>query len=120
MSDERWCGTIKVGWTIRDRDLGPQSEGEPTPAEMRAIYDRIEELVCAAFHQRVTVWIDGEDKPGVDVFLEAPYMGDCDIEIDDGPVNGTLSDLRNELEDSDDEELRECTACECTAFEAAQ
>ena len=95
MSDERWSGTIKVGWTIRDRDLGPQSEGEPTPAEMRAIYDRIEELVTQAFHQRVTIWIDGEDKPPVDVFLEADSN---EIEIDEGADNGMLSDLRNALE----------------------
>ena len=95
MSDERWSGTIKVGWTIRDRDLGPQSEGEPTAAEMRAIYDRIEDLVTQAFHQRVTIWIDGEDKPPVDVFLEADSN---EIEIDEGADNGMLSDLRNELE----------------------
>jgi len=96
MSDEQWSGTIKVGWTIRDRDLGPQSEGEPTPTEMRAIYDRIEELVTTAFHQRVTIWIDGEDKPPVDVFLEA-YGNE--IEIDEGADNGMLSDLREALGD---------------------
>ena len=95
MSDEQWSGTIKVGWTIRDRDLGPQSEGEPTPAEMRAIYDRIEELVTSAFSQRVTIWIDGEDKPSADVYLEADGN---EIEIDEGADNGMLSDLRNALE----------------------
>lgn len=93
-------GTIKVGWQIAERGLGiEQIQRELTKAELTKLYERIEELVCAAFHQRVTVWIDGEDKPGVDVFLEAPYMGDCDIEIDDGPVNGALEDLRRELED---------------------
>ena len=97
MSDKHWSGTIKVGWKIRDRDLGPQSEGEPTPAEMRAIYDRIEELVTSAFHQRVMVWIDGEDKPAVDVFLEADGN---EIEIDEGADNGMLSDLRNSLEEA--------------------
>jgi hypothetical protein len=100
-TDERWSGTIKVGWTIRDRDLGPQSDGEPTPAEMRAIYDRIEDLVTQAFHQRVTIWIDGEDKPSVDVFLEADSN---EIEIDEGADIGMLSDLRNALEDGSDRE----------------
>lgn len=110
MSDEQWSGTIKVGWTIRDRDLGPQSDGEPTPAEMRAIYDRIEELVTTAFHQRVTIWIDGEDKPAVDVFLEADGN---EIEIDEGADNGMLSDLRNSLEDGSDREGgKDITGCD--------
>ena len=97
MSDEQWSGTIKVGWTIRDRDLGPQSDGGPTPAEMRAIYDRIEELVTSAFHQRVTIWIDGEDDPAVDLYLEADGN---EIEIDEGADIGMLSDLRNSLEEA--------------------
>lgn len=97
------AGSIKVGWQISERGLGiEQIERELTNKELTKLYERIEELVCAAFHQRVTVWIDGDDKPGVDVFLEAPYMGDCDIEIDDGPVNGSLEDLRRELKDEID------------------
>lgn len=100
--DEQWSGTIRVGWAIRDRDLGPQSEGDPTPAEMRAIYDRIEDLVTQAFRRRVTIWIDGEDEPPVDVFLEADGH---EIEIDEGGGSGTISDLRDALgEDADDEE----------------
>ena len=95
MSDEHWSGTIKVGWKIRNRDLGPQSEGGPTPAEMREIYDRIEELVMTAFHKRVAVWIDGEDKPSVAVFLEADGS---EIEIDEGADNGMLFYLRNSLD----------------------
>lgn len=97
-------GTIKVGWQISERGLGiEQIQRELTNEELTKLYERIEELVCAAFHQRVTVWIDGEDKPGVDVFLEAPYMGDCDIEIDDGPVNGSLEDLRRDTENDEGE-----------------
>ena len=38
-----------------------------------------------------------EDKPAVDVFLEADGN---EIEIDEGPDNGMLSDLRNALEDA--------------------
>ena len=98
-------GTIKVGWQISERGLGiEQIQRELTKEELTKLYDRIEELLASAFHQSMKIWIDGEDKPGVDVFLEAPYMGDCDIEIDDGPVNGALADLRRELETDDDEE----------------
>jgi len=102
MSDtDTMGGTIKVGWQISERGLGIEHiQREMTKDELAKLYERIEELVCAAFHQRVTVWIDGEDKPGVDVFLEAPYMGDCDIEIDDGLVNGSLEDLRRDLENA--------------------
>lgn len=97
-------GSIKVGWQIAERGLGiADIQRELTREELTKLYDRIEELLASAFHQSMKIWIDGEDKPGVDVFLEAPYMGDCDIEIDDGPVNGSLEQLRRELE-SDGEE----------------
>lgn len=92
---ERMAGTIKVGWMIDEKGLGIDHERELTKAELSALYDRIADLVGQAFHQRVTIWIDGEDKPPVDVFLEAT---DMEIEIDDGPVNGLLSDLRSILE----------------------
>jgi len=94
------AGTIKVGWSIDERGLGiGHIQRELTKRELAALYDRIADLVGQAFHQRVTIWIDGEDKPPVDVFLEAT---DMEIEIDDGPVNGLLSDLRNELGDECD------------------
>ena len=97
------AGTIKVGWSIDERGLGVDHiQRELTKGELAALYDRIADLVGQAFHQRVTIWIDGEDKPPVDVFLEAT---DMEIEIDDGPVNGMLSDLRSELEDSEDEDV---------------
>lgn len=96
------CGTIKVGWSIDERGLNvAHIQRELTKAELAALYDRIADLVTQAFHQRVTIWIDGEDKPPVDVFLEAT---DMEIDIDDGPVNGLLSDLRNELEEDEDRE----------------
>lgn len=89
-------GTIKVGWSIDERGLGiADIQGELTRAELNALYERITELVTQAFHQRVTIWIDGEDKPPVDVFLEAT---DMEIEIDDGPVNGAISELRDDAE----------------------
>lgn len=95
------CGSIKVGWSIDETGLNiAHIQRELTKAELAALYDRIADLVTQAFHQRVTIWIDGEDKPPVDVFLEAT---DLEIEIDDGPVNGLISDLRNELEEDADE-----------------
>lgn len=93
------CGTIKIRWSIDERGLGvAHIDRELTKPELAALYDRIEDLVGQAFHQRVTIWIDGEDNPPVDVFLEAT---DPEIEIDDGPVNGLLSDLRDELDEDD-------------------
>ena len=93
---ERIAGTIKVGWMIDEKDLLADPDAELSPADLRKFYERLEELLCAAFHQEVRVWIDGDDKPPVEVWLEAPYCGDDDIEIDDGPVNGTIADLRRE------------------------
>ena len=81
-----------VGWIISEKGLGiADIERKLTKEERTALYDRIGELVTAAFQQRVTIWIDGEDKPPVDVFLEA---NEDEIQIDDGPVNGLLVELR--------------------------
>ena len=92
------CGSIKVGWSIDEAGLNvAHIQRELTKGELAAFYDRISDLVTQAFHQRVTIWIDGEDKPPVDVFLEAT---DLEIEIDDGPVNGLISELRDALEES--------------------
>lgn len=89
-------GTILVSWSIDERGLGMDGiYRELTKAELAALYDRIADLVTQAYHQRVTIWIDGEDKPPVDVYLEA---NDMDIEIDEGPRVGHLNDLRAELE----------------------
>ena len=93
---EKTAGTIKVGWMIDEKDLIDTGDAELSPADLRKFYERLEELLCSAFHQAVTIWIDGDDKPPVEVWLEAPYCGDSDIEIDDGPVNGTIADLRRE------------------------
>jgi len=104
VNSETICGTIKVGWSIDEVGLNvAHIQRELTKGERGALYDRIADLVTQAFHQRVTIWIDGEDKPPVDVFLEAT---DLEIEIDDGPVNGLISDLRNELEEDADEDVR--------------
>lgn len=92
-SDERVSGMIKIGWSISERDLGIDVlERELTSEELRELYDRIEQVLADALTPRARV---GD----VRVFLE--ILGDDEIEIDDGPVNGLLSDLREELEADD-------------------
>jgi len=92
---EQICGTIKIAWAIAERGLNIAHINRAlTKKELAALYDRISDLVTASFNQRVTVWVDGEDAPPVDVLLET---SDAEIEIDDGPVNGLLSDLIAEL-----------------------
>ena len=93
---ERIAGTIKAGWSVGWNELLGDSDEELTGKALEKFCERVEELVCAAFHQEVRIWIDGDDKPPVEVWLEAPFMGDHGIEIDDGPVNGTIADLRRE------------------------
>lgn len=91
------AGTIKVGWSIRERDLGiDKIQRELTKKELRAMYDRIEEAVVGAVGgDYVDVYIDGEAKPPVRVYLDL-CAGMNELEIDDGPVNGRLEDLREE------------------------
>lgn len=96
MKEEMISGTVIVSWTVSEKGLGIGGiQRKLTKAELAALYDRIEDLVRQAFRPRVTIWVDGEDKPPVDVFLEASGY---DIEIHDGPVNGMIADLRDELE----------------------
>lgn len=92
------AGTIKVGWSIRERDLGIDNiQRELTKNELRAMYDRIEEAVAEAVGgDYVDVYIDGKDKAPVRVYLDL-CAGMNELEIDDGPVNGRLDDLREDL-----------------------
>lgn len=93
--EEMVAGTIRLGWQISEKGLGiDHIQRELTRDELNKMFDRIEEILSSAFSQKVTIWIDGEEKPGVDVFLE--NMGDGEIEIDDGPANGILADLKAE------------------------
>ncbi len=106
-------GSIKVGWSIRERDLGiDKIDGELTPNELRAMYDRIEEAVTGAMGgDYVDVYLDGKGKKPVRVYLDI-CAGMNDLEIDDGPVNGMLSDLRTELEEDDREGGKDNTGCD--------
>jgi len=98
------AGSIKVGWSIRERDLGiDKIQRELTKDELRAMYDRIEEAVTEAVGgDYVDVYLDGKDKEPVRVYLDI-CAGMNDLEIDDGPVNGELSILRTELEEPNEQ-----------------
>lgn len=90
-SDERVSGTIKIGWSISERDLGiADIKRYLTSEEERELYDRIELALTDALPQ--TAHVDG-----VRVVFE--ILGDDEIEIYDGPVNGWLFALREELEE---------------------
>ena len=93
---ERITGTIRIGWCIRDdKSAGvPDGTGDITQAQTAAICDRLEEVLhgCLPTQSWVDVWVDGEGAEPIRVYFEA--MGDDEIEIDDGPINGTLADLR--------------------------
>lgn len=104
------CGTVKVEWSIDERGLNvAHIQRELTKAELLALYDRIEECLIGAiggdyvdvYGDYVDVYIDGEEKPPVRVHIDM-RAGMNELEIDDGPVNGRIEDLRNELE-SDEE-----------------
>jgi len=93
MSDEHIAGTIRIGWSISERDLGIAGiERDLTRAEIMRLVDRIEDAVTSVIHDRVDVWIDGEESPPITVHVE--IMGD--LEIDDGPVNGLVDDIRSD------------------------
>ena len=86
------AGTIRITWSISDEDAKvPPGDDDLTPAQVRALCDRIEDAVTSALPQTVDVWIDGEDEPPTRVHFD---LGGAEIEIDDGPINGTLEDLR--------------------------
>lgn len=92
-SDDYIAGTIKIGWSISERDLGIDGlERELTSEELRELYDRIEQVLAAALPRRVRVG---------DVRVVLEILGDDEIEIDEGPVNGWLFALREELEADD-------------------
>ena len=98
-NEEYVSGTIKVGWTITEKGLGlDKISGELTKEQKLALYDRIEEAVTAAFPDSVDLYLDGEELAPVRVHLDVT-SGFTDLEIDDGPVNGMLDDLRQEAED---------------------
>ena len=97
------AGTIKVGWAVAETDLLPKDYIECkapvrrlTAEELSAFKERLEELLHNAFPDSIGIYIDGEDKPAVQVELEIA-LGLEDIEIDDGPFIGLLEHLDVEM-----------------------
>lgn len=82
-SDDYITGTIRIGWTISECDLGIAGIDREL---LRVLYARIEDALTSALPQILDVPIDGEEKPPVRVVFKV--MGDD--EINDGPGNGTL------------------------------
>lgn len=91
-SDERVSGTIRVRWSISERDLGIDGiERRLTSEELRALYDHIEDALTRALHRTVYV-----QNPPVCVVFEV--MGGDEIELDTGPVYWTLAAMRGEID----------------------
>lgn len=94
---EHVAGSIKIRWYILSRDLGIHKiKRVMTKKELRAMCDRIEKAVTKAVRRDVDVYLDSRKKTPTRVSLLG--AGDLnELEIDDGPVNGLLSDIRIEL-----------------------
>mgnify|MGYP001568650081 CR=1 FL=1 len=103
MSDETISGTIKVGWTLRERDMvsaaQKRADHKWTAAEIHEFADRLEEVVKAAIPDSIRIHIDGEDKPGVRVGYDCG-TAITEIEVDDGfeEIMGTLDEIRERAE----------------------
>ena len=90
---ESMAGSIKLGWWI-DRDPGALFDASDLVTRLPEVLDRVENAIVSALSQCVDVFIDGEDNPPVRVMFD---LGGKEIEIDDGPINGPLDDIRAEL-----------------------
>lgn len=81
-------GTISVYWSVLGTSIDPHGFDSPSPEQLTAIYDRIQDLIMGAFPQ------SPRDVDGASVWLE----GDADnIQIIDGIEAGNLYDLRHEI-----------------------
>ena len=95
--EERWAGTVKFSWSISEKDLGLPSDRVATPKELRAVCDRLEDLMNGAFGADFyDVSLDGSGKDCVRVHVD---MGGLEIEVDDGQVNGTLDEIREDAQE---------------------
>ena len=90
---ESMAGSIKLGWWI-DRDPGALFDASDLVTRLPEVLDRLEDALTSALPECVDVFIDGEDEAPVRVMFD---LGGKEIEIDDGPINGTLDDIRAEL-----------------------
>ena len=87
------AGSIKLGWWI-DRDPGATFDASDLVTRLPEVLDRLEDALTSALPECVDVFIDGEDNPPVRVMFD---LGGKEIEIDDGPIDGPLDDIRAEL-----------------------
>lgn len=87
------AGSVKIGWWI-DRDPGALFDASDLVTRLPEVLDRVENAIVSALSQYVDVYIDGRDNPPVRVMFD---IGGHEIEIDDGPINGTLDDLQAEI-----------------------
>lgn len=87
------AGSIKFGWYI-DSDPGALFDASDLITPLLEVLDRVENALVGAVSQCVDVYIDGTDNPPVRVMFD---IGSYDIEIEDGPVNGLLNEIREEL-----------------------
>lgn len=64
MSDEMVSGRVVVEWSVRERDLGTTEE------QVARARERLDDLLSAAVPQWVDLYIDGDDKAPVRIYLE--------------------------------------------------
>jgi len=68
-SDQIW-GTIKFSFCVDEAEMGvPPGDKPLNPKQIAKICERVEEAVSGCIPQSSRIYIDGEDKPGVDVGL---------------------------------------------------
>lgn len=87
------AGSIKLAWWI-DRDPGALFDASELVTKLEDVLDRLEDALTGALSQTVDVYIDGQNEPPVRVCFD---VGGHEIEIDDGPINGSLNKIREEL-----------------------
>jgi len=87
---ESLAGTIRIGWYIPS-DPGATFDASELVTKLETVLDRLENAIVGALSQTVDVYIDGKSEPPVRVCFD---IGGHDIEIDDGPVNGSLREIR--------------------------
>lgn len=87
-------GSVKLGWWI-DRDPGALFDASELITRLPDVLDRVENAIVGAISQCVDVYIDGTANEPVRVMFD---LGGKEIEIDDGPLNGMIDEIREELE----------------------
>lgn len=104
--DDTISGTIKIGWTVRERDMMSAAQKKSdhvwTGDEMRAFAERLEELIKAGIPDHIDIGIDGENKPFARVWYDCG-TAISEIEVDDGfeEIMGTLGEINDRASEAD-------------------